>query len=122
MDEVSALLDEVRLLFTRAVQVVEQLHRDEPVTAGGRAVLELIQRSGPTSVSELARRRHVSRQHLQTLVNALLAGGLVSAGDNPAHRRSPLISLTPSGSRMIRRIRERERRFVAQLSVPEPND
>src|SRR6266542_4340843 len=59
-----------------------------------------------------------TRQHIQTQVNALLVQRLVAAEDNPAHRRSPRIALTPAGARMIRRITDRERRFLARLDPP----
>jgi DNA-binding MarR family transcriptional regulator len=117
-DQVTELLDEVRLLFHLAAQTAEDLHAAEPITVGMRAVLELLQRTGPATVPDIARRRHVTRQHIQTLVNALLAQGLVTATDNPAHQRSPLLSLTPDGARMIRRITDRERRFLARLALP----
>jgi DNA-binding MarR family transcriptional regulator len=116
-EALDGLLDEVRLLFHRAAQAVEELHGAEPVTAGTRAVLEALQRGGPATVPGLARRRHVSRQHIQVLVNDLVAKGLVAAEGNPAHRRSPLYSLTADGARTIRRITERERRFLARLDV-----
>jgi DNA-binding MarR family transcriptional regulator len=115
VDELTGLLDDVRLLFHRAVQVAEHLHQDEPVTAGGRAVLEALQCGGPMSVSEIARRRYVTRQHIQTLVNGLLADGLVTTSDNPAHRRSPLISVTPAGVTLIRRMTDREQQFLGGL-------
>lgn len=116
--QVTELLDEVRLLFHQAAQAAEDLHAAEPVTVSMRAVLELLQRTGPATVPAIARRRHVTRQHIQTQVNALLAQGLVAAEDNPAHRRSPSIALTPDGARMIRRITDRERRFLARLDLP----
>src|SRR4051812_20304648 len=99
VDQIEALLDEVRLLFHRAAEVASELHGAEQVSVGMRAVLEVVHRAGPLSVPDVARRRHVSRQHVQTLVNALLARELVTAEENPAHRRSPLISLTPAGAR-----------------------
>lgn len=117
-EHIVALLDEVRLLFNRAAQVVEELHHDEHLTAGPRAVLESVEQAGPVSVPEIARRRQVSRQHIQVLVNALLADELVSTQDNPAHRRSPLVALTPAGALLIRRIKRREQRYLARLDVP----
>lgn len=117
-DEIVALLDEVRLLFHRATQAAEHLHRTEPMTAGGRAVLELLHRSGSASVPDIARRRHVSRQHIQLLVNALLSAGLVTAQDNPAHRRSPLIALTADGEATIRRMLTREQHLFQRLRLP----
>jgi len=116
-DEIVAVLDEVRLLAHRAVQVNERLHGTEPVTASGRAVLEQLHRSGPASVSAIARQRGVTRQHIQTLVNTLLEHRLVTAGDNPAHRRSPLITITPAGTRLIRRMTERELRYLSRLRL-----
>jgi len=117
-NRVTELLDEVRKLFHLAAQAAGELHAGEPVTVSTRAVLELLQRSGPATVPEIARRRYVTRQHIQTLVNDLLARGLVAAEANPAHRRSPRIALTADGSRTIRRITDRERRFLARLDLP----
>jgi DNA-binding MarR family transcriptional regulator len=117
MDQIVELLDEVRLLFNRAAQVVEELHHGERVTAGMRAVLEALDRAGSAPVPEIARRRQVSRQHIQVLVNALLAEELISTQDNPAHRRSPLVQLTPAGALMIRRMKKREQRYLARLEV-----
>jgi DNA-binding MarR family transcriptional regulator len=115
MDGIESLLNEVRMLFHRAVQVGEELHGDEPVTVGMRAVLEYVCRHGPASVPQIARRRLVTRQHIQTLVNKLLEGGLVALDPNPAHRRSPLVGLTPAGTRLIERMLRREARFYADL-------
>ena len=108
-----AVLDEVRLLYHRMVQEGERLHAGEPVTLGMRAVLEHLQRGGPAAVPALARRRFVSRQHVQALVNALLQRRLVALAPNPAHRRSALVTLAPEGRRTIERMRRREARFFA---------
>jgi len=52
-DAIETLLNEVRLLFHRAVQVAEELHAREPVTLGMRAVLEYLHRNGPAPVPEI---------------------------------------------------------------------
>jgi DNA-binding MarR family transcriptional regulator len=106
--ELEALIDEVRLLWNALVRRGEALHAREPVTMGMRAVLEFLARNGPTPVPAIARRRGVSRQHVQALVNPLLERGLVEATANPAHRRSPRIRLTAKGERTIERMRRRE--------------
>jgi DNA-binding MarR family transcriptional regulator len=108
VEAIESLIDEVRLLYHRAVQVSEELHREEPVTVGMRAVLEFLQGQGPTPVPRIARSRFVSRQHIQSLVNALLERGLVETRRNPAHKRSSLVVLTKAGKQLIRRMRERE--------------
>lgn len=116
-DPIEGLLDEVRLLFHCAVQTGERLHAGESVTLGMRGVLEFLQRNGPAAVPEIARRRLVTRQHIQTLVNALLKRKLVALEPNPAHRRSPLVSLTADGSRAIDRMRRREARLYARTDL-----
>jgi len=113
-----ALFDEVRLLFHRLTLTAEQLHAGEPITVGMRGVLEYLQRNGPATVPTIARQRQVTRQHIQTLVNALLGAGLVAADDNPAHQRSPLIALTAAGNRVITRMRRREQRYLERLDLP----
>lgn len=60
------------------------------------------------SAPDLARARFVTRQHIQALVNALLADELVTLEDNPQHKRSSLIGLTAAGGRVIARMRHRE--------------
>jgi len=114
LDEV---LDQVRLLWHVMVQAAEQLHEREPTTLGMRAVLEFLARNGPAAVPEIARSRYVTRQHIQVLVNDLLELRLVSLQDNPAHRRSALVRLTPEGEKAIDRMRRRERRFFDGLKL-----
>ena len=106
--EIEALLNEVRLLYHRIVQVGELLHVDESVSLGMRAVLEYLLRNGPTTVPEIARSRSVTRQHIQILVNDLLDQDLVVLEDNPLHKRSSLVTLTKESERIIRRMRKRE--------------
>jgi DNA-binding MarR family transcriptional regulator len=111
------LLDQVRLLWHVMVQAGERLHEREPVTLGMRAVLEFLARNGPTAVPEIARSRQVTRQHIQVLVNSLHVLRLVSLDDNPAHRRSALVRLTPAGEKIIDRVKRRERRFLDRLAL-----
>jgi DNA-binding MarR family transcriptional regulator len=112
--ELDALLNEVRLLWHRLVQVGQRLHGPAPITLGMRAVLEYLAREGPATVPGIARSRHVTRQHIQALVNALLEAKLVELGDNPAHKRSPLVGLTPEGRRRIGRMKAKEARLLAR--------
>ena len=106
--EMEALLNEVRILYHCIVQVGEQLHADESVTLGMRAVLEFLLKNGPTTVPDIARSRSVTRQHIQILVNDLLQQDLVVLQDNPLHKRSSFGALTQEGERVIRRMRKRE--------------
>ena len=117
MEPIEELLNEVRLLWHRLVQVGERLHAREPLTLSMRAVLEFLAREGPATVPGIARSRHVTRQHVQALANGLLARRLVELVDNPAHKRSPLVRLTRAGERTIRRMKAREAPLLARCAV-----
>jgi DNA-binding MarR family transcriptional regulator len=117
LDPLDELLDEARLLWHAMVQTAERLHEAEPVTLGMRAVLEFLGRNGPTAVPEIARSRQVTRQHIQAVVNHLLELRLASLDDNPAHRRSALVRLTPGGQEVIDRMQRRERQFLDRLEL-----
>jgi DNA-binding MarR family transcriptional regulator len=109
------LIDELRLSFHRITQLSEELHADEPITTGMRGVLEYLLRNSDSTVPMIARSRHVTRQLIQTLVNALLAQDLVVLVENPAHRRSALVSLTSEGEALIQKMWRKERKLFESL-------
>ena len=115
IEAVESLIDETRLLFHRMKVAAEQLHDAEEITAGMRGVLFGLDRSGPQTVPQMARARPVSRQHIQMLVNPLVERRCVELIDNPAHRRSKLVRLTPSGRKLVDRMRKRESRIFGAL-------
>lgn len=55
----------------------------------------------PTTVPNVARTMNQSRQYIQRITDDLARDGHVVARPNPAHRRSPLISATPSGRGLL---------------------
>lgn len=110
-----AVFDEVRRTFHRLVQASEQLHKKEDVTLGMRGVLEFLDREGDHTVPQIARSRHVSRQHIQGLVNPLLDLGLVQTKENVHHKSSPLITLTEKGCLTFNHMRSKERRLLKSL-------
>lgn len=112
-DAVVSVIEEARTLIHRSVAAVDRLHADLGVTAPMRAVLEFLDRAGPTTVSDIARDRGVSRQHIQTIVNDLADRELVDRLDNPRHQRAPLIALSPSGVATIEGILAAERAAFA---------
>lgn len=57
---------------------------------------------GPLTVPQIARMRPTSRQRMQRLADELAAEGLVEFIDNPKHRRSKLLRLTPEGEAQYR--------------------
>ena len=103
------LSDEVRLLFHSMAQFADAVHDGRAVKASMRAVLEDLDRNGDATVPRIAQARRVSRQHIQVIVNDLAEAGLVALRDNPAHRRSRLVGLTPSGRTSIDEMLKTER-------------
>jgi DNA-binding MarR family transcriptional regulator len=69
---------------------------------------------GPLTVPQIAQMRPTSRQRMQRLADELAAEGLVEFIDNPKHRRSKLVQLTPKGDT---RYRELNARFLAIAST-----
>ncbi|MFC7404364.1 MarR family winged helix-turn-helix transcriptional regulator [Georgenia alba] len=56
------------------------------------------------SVPGVASRLGLTRQSVQRVVDRLAADGLVARRDNPRHRASPLVGLTPAGRRVLDRL------------------
>src|SRR5262249_10276281 len=69
---------------------------------------------GPLTVPQIAQMRPRSRQRMQRLADELATAGLVKFIDNPKHRRSKLVQLTPRGNV---RYRELNARFLAIAST-----
>jgi DNA-binding MarR family transcriptional regulator len=107
----------VRALFHKLSAAANLLHAASEVTVGMRAVLESVIEGGPRTVPELARARPVSRQHIQILVNELLAAGYVAYRDNPAHRRSKLVAPTRTGEAAFAALRAHEAAALTRLAV-----
>ncbi len=72
---------------------------------------------GPQTVPQMARARPVSRQYIQTLVNQLLKEGHVELIENPAHKRSSLVRLTPQGKKFLDRMNRRQREILGKLEI-----
>ena len=69
---------------------------------------------GPLTVPQIAQMRPTSRQRMQRLADELAAEGLVELIENPKHRRSKLVRLTPKGDA---RYRELNARFLSIAST-----
>ena len=69
---------------------------------------------GPLTVPQIAEMRPTSRQRMQRLADELAAEGLVKFVDNPKHRRSKLVRLTPKGEA---RYRELDTRLLSIAST-----
>ena len=59
---------------------------------------------GPLTVPQIAQMRPTSRQRMQRLADELASEGLVEFINNPKHRRSKLVQLTPKGDTRYREL------------------
>lgn len=109
-----------------AVSVIEFYFRIEALTeattgfatAGGEwGILRVLVKDGPQTVPEMARSRPVSRQHCQTIANALEAEGYVEFVDNPKHKKSKLVRATKKGRDRFQSMRKQ---FLAASGVYAP--
>jgi DNA-binding MarR family transcriptional regulator len=112
-----ALIEETVLIYRRLGAVAQEMHRQGSFSGVRRNVLRELDRLGPQTVPQLARRRSVTRQHVQALVNPLAEAGYVELIDNPAHKRSRLVRLTPDGKDYVDEMIRREIRLLGELDV-----
>jgi DNA-binding MarR family transcriptional regulator len=72
---------------------------------------------GPLTVPQIAQMRPTSRQRMQRLSDELAAEGLVEFIDNPKHRRSKLVRLTPKGVARYRKLNDRFLSIASTMGV-----
>ena len=104
------------LLYFRMRKAAEEMLGEGAQSSGRRSVLKGLAKAGPQTVPQMARLRAVSRQHIQKLVNGLLADGLVELVDKPAHKRSKLVKITAVGSSAAEATARREAEILPEIS------
>lgn len=114
--DVEKLAGEVRHLFQVLKTLADAVHRDAGLNASTRAVIEALA-DGPRTVPDIARRKSVTRQHIQLLVDELGKAELVELRPNPAHQRSPLVALTRKGEAVFAGVRKREAPLLDRLAA-----
>lgn len=102
------LIWQTRRLFQRLRSTSDELLEGSGINASQRAVLEFLHQKQPQTVPQMAREKSVTRQHIQVVVNDLLAFELVKVVENPAHKRSPLIQMKSAGKRLFKSIQKQE--------------
>lgn len=95
-------------VYRRVARLVEQDEQVSGLSVGVRNVLDQLRRDGERTVPQLARAQDLSRQYTQRMVDQAAADSLVELIENPAHRRSRLVRLTPAGKKAITAVIERE--------------
>lgn len=111
------LIWEVRRVFRELTTVADQELQTVGIRTGDRAFLEFLAReSRPVSLSGLARKYSVSRQHIHQTLRNLPNPDWVDKTRDPSDDRTVLLSLSPKGRRIWNRIREVDRRLLSKLA------
>ena len=112
----------LQTLFTEVTALAHQLRTTSAKSYGADVcpqgalnLLRVLDQQGPQAVPAIARARGLSRQNIQVLVNRLLAGGLVTLGQNPAHKRSALVHLTDRAREFLTAASRQETRNMEAL-------
>jgi DNA-binding MarR family transcriptional regulator len=94
------------------------LAAEEGLTSARWQVLGAVALAGrPLTVPQIARRMGLTRQSVQASVDRLRGEELVEAGENPDHRRSPLIRLTELGSKRYAAMQRRQAGWINELAA-----
>src|SRR5688500_14186859 len=113
-EAVAELMLEVAQFFFRIRALGQRSGLITSWGGGAFGLLRSLARVGPLTVPQIAEMRPTSRQRMQRLADELAAEGLVEFIDNPKHRRSKLVQLTPKG---VARYRDMNARLLAIAST-----
>lgn len=110
------LLWETRRLFRAATQAADAALEPLGLQASDRALLEFLAREDrPVSLSALARKRSVSRQHIHQSLARLPHPEWVRRVPDPSDARSVRLSLSPAGRAAWRKVRVADQGLVRRL-------
>ncbi|MFQ5635436.1 MAG: MarR family winged helix-turn-helix transcriptional regulator [Gammaproteobacteria bacterium] len=109
------LVGEVFRLNGQLLNTADLLSKDLDVSTARWQTMAVI-RYAPITVAAISRRLGLSRQSVQQTVNRLEKQGVVEFADNPDHRTSPLVKLTPHGKEIMRILVERQAELTAHFT------
>lgn len=113
--DVLALVNEIPRAFFRLSAIAEELFADLGLGPPERGTLRDLFVEGESSAPDLARRKAISRQAVQRVLDGLVAKGLVRAQINPRHKRSKHYVLTQLGIDTCVEIQRRELEKIASV-------
>jgi DNA-binding MarR family transcriptional regulator len=117
VEAVAALLLEVAQCFFRIRALGQKTGLITSWGGGAFGFMRSLDILGPLTVPQIAEMRPTSRQRMQRLADELAAEGLVEFIDNPKHRRSKLVRLTPKGDARYRDLNSRFLSIASTMSV-----
>ncbi len=103
----------LRLAVTRTARRLRQ-ESGTDLSPSLTAALATVERRGPLTPSELARRERIQRPTATRVLARLKARGLIDRIGDPEDGRSTLVSVTPAGSELLRGLRTRKNAYLAR--------
>jgi DNA-binding MarR family transcriptional regulator len=103
----------LRLAITRTSRRLRQ-EAGTGLSPALTSALATVSRHGPLTPSELAAAERVQRPTATRILAKLEAEGLVERAEDPADRRSSLVSASPAGEVLLIRLRSRKEAFLAR--------
>jgi len=122
-ESLEQLIWQLRRLFRDLAVAAERQLASFGLQTGDRAFLEFLAReTNPISLSDLAKKYSVSRQHIHQTLRRLPHPEWVEEIPDPTDRRVVLLSLSRKGRSLWKRIEEVDQAFLQQLAqrAPEP--
>jgi DNA-binding MarR family transcriptional regulator len=116
-EAVAELMLEVAQCFFRIRAVGQKTGLITSWGGGAFGFIRSLALLGPLTVPQIAQMRPTSRQRMQRLADELASEGLVEFIDNPKHRRSKLVRLTPKGDAHYRELNARFLSIASTMGV-----
>jgi DNA-binding MarR family transcriptional regulator len=116
-DAIAELMLEVAQCFFRIRALGQKTGLITSWGGGAFGFMRSLALLGPLTVPQVAQMRPTSRQRMQRLADELAVEGLVTFIDNPKHRRSKLVQLTPKGHAHYRELNARLRSIASTMGV-----
>jgi DNA-binding MarR family transcriptional regulator len=102
----------LRLVITRTARRLRQ-EAGTDLSPSQAAALATIERHGPLAPSELAERERIKRPTATRVLGRLAETGLVDRIPDPADGRSAIVTVSPEGRALLRRLRQRKTAYLA---------
>lgn len=113
METISEQASHLRFAIARTARRLRQ-EADSPLSPTLTAALATIERHGPLTPSELARRERVQRPSATKVIARFETDGLVTRTGDPGDARSSLISITGAGRELLLEARSKKDAYLAE--------
>jgi len=111
----------LRLAITRTARRLRQEAGSE-LGPASLAALAVIERAGPLTPSELAHHERIQRPTATRILTRLAEDGLIARADDPSDGRSSIVTVTPEGRALLRKLRRRKNAYLAQRMRELPDE